>query len=216
MKILESMEIDTINITSIQLLGISGNNNLGRKEFILYMIETLLENKQKAPVNIYIFDDEEQELKELENAVQFYSTDADAIKERLELLYQELDKRKGKKMDEKPLEYIVINNEAVYELIGKEEKILENCKKCLIECSECKFTFALTKVDNISLQFKASPFVKLLKDASNLFIFNQVQNIKLFDPGAKTKSKYTKPLSEHEMYFKCGSYFGKYKIPYRD
>ena len=209
----ENMEIDTINMQKFQLLGVCGNSETGRKEFILYLIETLLENKRNAPVNIYIFDNQNQELKELKDRAQLYTTDANSIKDSLEALYQKLKKRKDINLDREALEYIVINNAEVYEIIGKEDKILQLCTECLLEYSECKFTFALTAIENVSLQLKASPFVRLLKDANNLFIFEQMQDIKLFIPDAKLKSRYTKPLLKDEMYFKCGSYFGKYKIP---
>lgn len=208
----ENMDIDTINMQNFQLLGISGKNELGRKDFIFYLLEELLNNRQTSPVNIYIFDDSEQELKVLKDKVHYYSTDDEGIVERLEMLYEELKSRKNKVNDDKPLEYIVINNEAVYEKIGKEEKLLEICKECLIRYPECKFTFALTKIANVNLKLEASPFVKILNRACNLVVFEQIQDILLFEPGIKTKKKYTAPLLTNEMYFKCGEYFGKYKL----
>lgn len=108
---------------------------------------------------------------------------------------------------------IVLSEDAVYKFIGKEEGLLELCQKSLIEYPDGKFTFALTKVRNESLYSKASPFVKILKDACNLFVFEQIADIKIFTPDIKIKKKYTQVLSNHEMYFKCGTYFGKYKIP---
>lgn len=208
----ENMDIDTINIQNFQLLGISGRNELGRVDFIIYMVEELLANKINAPVNIYIFDDNEQELKSLAHKVQYYSIEIDDIVERIELLYQELVIRKGKENNKEPLEYIIINNEAVYEKIGKEEKLLELCKECLIKYPECKFAFVLTKIANANLKLEASPFIKILNRACNLIIFEQVQDILLFEPGIKAKKKYTVPLLKNEMYFKCGEYFGKYKL----
>lgn len=209
----ENMEVDTINMQKFQIFGVCGQDELGRHDFIMYTIKELLANSQKAPVNIYIFDDEEQELKGLEEKVQYYTTGTKEIKERLELLYKKLQKSEEAEFTKESLEYIVINNDAVYEFIGKEEGLLELCRKCLIEYPDGKFTLALTKVRNESLYSKATPFVKILKDACNLFVFEQIADIKIFMPDNKIKKKYTQALSNHEMYFKSGNYFGKYKIP---
>ena len=108
---------------------------------------------------------------------------------------------------------MIINNEEAYELIGQDQELIKLCKKCIIECADCKFTFALTNLPDVNLQFKASPFIKILKDANNLFLFRQMGDIKLYDPDIRTKKKYVRPLGPNEMYFKCGSYFAKYKVP---
>lgn len=209
----ENMEIDTINMQKFQIFGVCGQNELGRRDFIMYIMEELIANSQNAPVNIYIFDDEEKELEEFKEKVRYYTTGTEEIKEVLELLYQKLQKRKGAEITKESLEYIVINNDAVYEFIGKEEGLLELCRKCLIEYPDCKFTLALTTVRNESLYSKAPPFVKILKDACNLFVFEQMADVKIFAPDIKIKKKYSQTLSNHEMYFKSGNYFGKYKIP---
>ena len=207
-----NLDIDTLNMQDFQLLGICGKNELGRKEFILYLLDALLEMQQTAPVNMYIFDNQEQELKILEDKVQYYGTEAEDITQRIELLYEELKLRKNKNCEDEPLEYIVINNEAVYEKIGKEENLLEIYKKCLIEYPECKFAFLLSNIENASLKLAESPFIRILNKACNLVVFEQIEDIHLFEPGKETKKKYTAPLLTNEMYFKCGEYFGKYKL----
>ncbi len=209
----ENMEVDTINLQNFQILGISGENELGRKEFIKHTVMELLENQGTSPVNIYIYDGPEQELREFADKVTCYSTDVEGIKVRIRDVYAQLQQRKDKKLDNMPLECIIMNHEAVYDIIGNDNEILTICKKCLIEYSECKFTFVLTRVPNTNLRFKATPFVKILGDATNLIIFQQIQDIKLYDPDIRSRNKYHRPLIPMEMYFKCGDYFGKYKIP---
>lgn len=209
----ENMEVDTVNIQNFQIFGVSGDNELGRKDFIKYSVQELWDNREKAPVNIYVFDGGEQELRELADKAVYYTTKLQDVNPYLREMCQRIQERKGKNLDREPLEYIILNHDSVYDTIECDSKLLEMCRKCLIEYSDCKFVLALTNVPNVNLQFKATPLVKILKDANNLFIFRQMQDIKLFDPSVKLRNQYIKPLAVNEMYFKCGEYFGKYKVP---
>lgn len=209
----ENMEVDTMNLQNFQIFGVSGDDELGRKAFIINMIQELLEDQNRAPVNIYIFDGKNQELQSLEKQVVYYTTTPDDIKSRLKDLFKLLEKRRGSNLIQEPLELFIINDEAVYDFIGNDTELFQLCQKSLIEYSECKFSLALTNVPNVNLQFKATPFVKILKEANNLILFKQIQDLKLFDPDVRMRNKYHKPLVQNEMYFKCGDYFGKYKTP---
>lgn len=207
----ENMEVDTVNMTNYQIFGVYGDNALGRKDFIFYTVQNLLDYQQKAPAEIYIFDDQEQELKDLADSAAFYTVAADEGLKKFEELCRKIPERKGKNLAGEPLTYVILNNQPLYEMIGSDEKLMDLVKNCLLEHSECKYTFALTKLPDVHLQFKASPFIKILKDANNLFLFRQLQDIKLFDVSTRIRNSYPKPLNLQEMYFKCGDYFAKYK-----
>ncbi|MBQ3164849.1 MAG: hypothetical protein IJC02_10020, partial [Lachnospiraceae bacterium] len=160
----ENMEVDTMNLQNFQIFGVSGDDELGRKAFIINMIQELLEDQNRAPVNIYIFDGKNQELQSLEKQVVYYTTTPDDIKSRLKDLFKLLEKRRGSNLIQEPLELFIINDEAVYDFIGNDTELFQLCQKSLIEYSECKFSLALTNVPNVNLQFKATPFVKILKE----------------------------------------------------
>lgn len=209
----ENMDIDSINMLEFQMLGIRGSDEYGRNHFIRYMIDELVSRREEAPVRITVFDDECKEFDPIKAQIDHYRTDGKNIKQFLEDLYAELESRKNKDLTKEPLEYIILNDEKVYDVISADAELLELCKKCMIEYPDNKFSLILTKVPNLNLQFKASDFVKILKDANNLVIFDQLQEIQLFEPNTKMRRKYVKLLKKNEMYFKCGDYFAKYKIP---
>ena len=209
----ENLEVDTMNLQYFQIFGVSGENELGRRKFIDHTIMELLDNQEQAPVHIYIFDGQEQELKQWADKVTVYSTNAEDIRQCLKNVYQELQVRQAKKSENMALEYIIMNDEAVYEVIGNDNELLDICRQCQIAYAEYMFTFALTKIPNQNLQFKASPFIKILSSVTNLIIFKQIQDIQLFEPDVRIRNKYHKPLLPMELYFKCGDYFGKYKMP---
>lgn len=209
----DTMDIDTINIANFQIYGVCGTEELGRKNFILYSVEELLRNQDEAPINLYVFDDKSEELKILANRTVLYTTDETSVLSFLRDFFAKMQERKVQDVTTMPLEYVIINSQAAYELIGNNQELVDLCVKCLTECQQCKYSIALTNLPNVDLQWNATPFVKLLKDAPNLFVLYQMQDIALFLPDIAARKQYTKPLTENEMFFKCGAYFGKYKFP---
>lgn len=207
----DNMEVDSINLLDYQILGVGGENALGRKDFIAYTIQEMATHRSGASAEIYILDDLEHEFRDFAKQATYYTESAEEGLKLFEELCKRINARKGQNLSIEPFLYIIINNQEVYEIIGKEDKLLSEVRDCLIYGVDCKYTFALTKLPNVHLQFRASPFIKILKDANNLILFQQLQDIKLFDVGTKIRNHYTKALNSHEMYFKCGDYFAKYK-----
>lgn len=209
----ENLEIDCINMLDFQILGISGDNEYGRKGYILYMVEELLSKPKDSPIHLVVFDDINQEFAELKEKANYYETNPEAITAYLQQLNVKLEKRNNEKKTGNELEYVIINDERVYEIISNNEELLALCRKCLAGYGEGNISMILSNVPNVNLQMKACAFVKLLKEANNLAIFNQISDIKLFDPSSRMRSKFLKPLKKNEMYFKSGEYFAKYKVP---
>lgn len=90
----ENMEIDYIIMSNFQMYGVSGPKESSKNKFISYCIEKLLQNQEKAPVRIHIFDSPERELEEFSNRVTFYDTDVDSIDACLRELYKKIKMRK--------------------------------------------------------------------------------------------------------------------------
>lgn len=207
----DNMEVDNINFLKYKIFGVYGENTLGRRDFILYTVQVLTERRQEAPAEIYILDDRERELEELEPHVSYYTDSADDGCQKFREVCQRILKKDSTHPDGGALAYLILNNRTLYEMVGSDETLMKQVRNCLIERQDCRFTFALTNLPETHLQLKATPFVKLLKDANNLFIFRQLQDIRLFDVSTQMRKHFIKPLQSHEMYFKCGDYFAKYK-----
>lgn len=209
----DNLDVDTISMNAFSLLGICGSNELGRVDYVKYMIDELYDRKQSEPVAIHIYDSEEKELECMKGNAEEYTTNLEEMVTGIRNLYEKIKGRKGKELSKETLEVMILNSKQLYDLIGEDEELLKMCCDMLTEYVECKFSFLLSDVPNVNLNFKATSFVKLLRNAQNLIIFEDMKNIKVFEPGVQIRTKYSKPLQEQEMYFKCGNYLGKYKVP---
>jgi len=212
----DSLDIDTINISNFMVYGVSGSDELGRLRFVSYSIDELLRKKDVAPINLYIIDNDKNELNAYKDKAVLYTTDAKKTEEFLTEFFVKIRESKGKDITTKALDYVVINSEEIYGIIGKNERLMDAMVKCMVECANCKFTIAFTNVKNASISWDESSMVRILKNSPNFFVFSDIKDIMLFTPDSTARNKYKKTLDENEMYIKCGSYFGKYKIPLQE
>lgn len=216
-----NMDIDTIDATQFPIFGIVGTAGMGRTNYLCYMVQNLLQNREKEPVNIRVLDDKQNRLQLFEKHFAFYSTSQTDIAMVIQEVYNTLQKRNEMKktnalmtLEKEPLECMILNAKEVYEVINEQEELAKQCMEILTTYSELKVCMILSELPNITLQAQTSPFMKLLKDKLNLLMFQQLQDQKVAEILPAIQRQYQKPLVPGEAYFKFGSYFGKYRTPY--
>ncbi len=216
-----NMDIDTIDATQFPIFGIVGAAGMGRTNYICYLVQNLLQNKGKDPVNIRIIDDKRGRLQLFEKHLNAYSTSHTDIAMMIQEVYDILKKRYEMKksgelasMENEPLECIILNAKEIYEVIDDNEELTKQCMEILTTYSGMKVCMILSELPNVTLQAQTSQFMKLLKGKMNLLIFQQIQEQKVTEIPASIQKQYQKPLVPGEAYFKFGSYFGKYRTPF--
>lgn len=216
-----NMDIDAIDATQFPIFGIVGAAGMGRTNYLCYLVQNLLQNREKEPVNIRIIDDKRGRLQLFEKHLITYSTSQTDIKAVIQDVYGTLQKRYEMKksgeltsMENEPLECIILNAKEVYEVIDDNEELTKQCVEILTTYSGMKICMILSELLNVTLQAQTSQFMKLLKGKMNLLLFQQIQDQKVTEIPSSIQKQYQKPLVPGEAYFKFGSYFGKYRTPY--
>ena len=216
-----NMDIDTIDATQFPIFGIVGAAGMGRKNYLCYLVQDLLQNREKEPVNIRIIDDKRGRLQLFEKHLTSYSSSQTDIVTIIQELHNTLQKRYEMKksgklttLENEPLECVVLNAKEVYEVIGANEELTKQCIEILTTYGGMKICMVLSDLPNIILQAQTSQFIKLLKSKMNMLIFQQLQEQKVAEIPSSVQEQYQKPLVPGEAYFKFGSYIGKYKTPY--
>ena len=216
-----NMDIDNIDTTQFPIFGIVGAAGMGRTNYICYLMQNLLQNKEKEPVNIRIIDDNQKRLQLFEKHSELYSTQQSDIAVIINDLYATLKDRYDRKqsgdlktLEKESLECIIFNSKEVYEVINGNEELTKKCIQILTTYSTMKVCMIMSDLPNVALQAQTSQFIKLLKNKMNLLIFQQLQDQKVTDISLTIQKKYQKPLVRGEAYFKFGTYFGKYRTPY--
>ena len=216
-----NMDMDVIDMTQFPVFGIVGATGMGRTNYLCYLVQKLLQNREKEPVNIRIIDDKRKRLQIFEEHITLYSTSQTDIVKMIGEVYSTLQRRyeKGKSGEgalnaQEPLECIVLNAKEVYEVINDSEELTKQCMEILTTYSNMKICLILSDLPNLTLQAQTSQFMKLLKSNMNLLMFQQLKEQKVTEIPSVIQNRYQKPLVPGEAYFKFGSYFGKYRTPY--
>ncbi len=216
-----NMDIDTIDATQFPILGIVGGSGIGRTNYICYLVQNLLQSKEKEPVNISIIDDSKKRLQLFEKQLTVYSTSKEDIATVIQKAYATLQKRyemkksgELKSLDKEPLECIILNAKEVYDIINDNEELIKQSMEILTTYSTMKVCMIFSDLPNVTLQAQTSQFIRLLRNKMGLLIFRQIQEQKVTEISGVIQKQYQKPLVPGEAYFKCGSYFGKYRTPY--
>jgi S-DNA-T family DNA segregation ATPase FtsK/SpoIIIE len=209
----DNLEIDVIDITHFPIFGLVGSGGMGRTSYLCYIVQSLIDNSDKEPVNIRIIDNNQKRLQLFENKITSYSTLENDIHNVINEVHGILENRGNTNSDE-ALECIIINSKDVYEVINGSEELSAKCREIMDKYSQRKVCVILSELPNVALKAETAPFMKLLRNKMHVMIFQQLQEQKVIDISHTIEGKYQKPLLPGEAYFKMGAYFGKYRVPY--
>lgn len=216
----ETMDVDSINIEKFPFFGVSGEAGSGRTEYLEFLLQRILKQQEKAPVQLHIIDNEEQELKTFAKQRVSYVTDYHKAGQVLDQLTEILQKRKAAlaagtidSLVREPLQVLLINSVAAYKLISEDRKLLNQCVQMISEYRDLKISLILANLPNENLQFKASALAKLLTNNRNLLIFRGIKKQKLIDFSLDVQRMYSGEPACNDCIFVCGDYVGKYKTP---
>lgn len=216
----ETMDVDSINMEKFPFFGISGEAGSGRIEYLEFLLKRILKQQEKAPVQLHIIDNEEQELEVFAKQSVSWVTDYHKAGQVLDQLTGILQKRKEAlaagnigNLAKEPLQVLIINSAAAYKLISEDQKLLNQCIQMISEYRDLKISLILANLPNENLQFKASALAKLLTGNRNLLIFRGIKKQKLIDFSLDIQQMYSGELTCNDCIFVCGDYVGKYKTP---
>lgn len=206
----ETLEVDTIGLPDFNVMGICDPKGNYGQRFVRRIIDELYEKEDEKPVNIYVFDDMSERLKDYQDKVCMYTTDEVLVEDVITSICESIKEKEGVS----PYECVIINSKRVLDLLGEDEEIYELCRQTMLDYPEKGISFIMSELPNESLYESSSKFVKLLNNACNMIIFEQVKDIKIIDLGFGIKTKYKdKQIREEDAWFVCGGYRALYKTP---
>ena len=191
------------------VLGIMGRDDLGRSNFVCYLLDSVLERREQELCELYLFDGIERRLEKYKNApgVCEYTLDAGKVKQtiaevarRLEIRYQDMEEGNMEQLDREPLLVLVIQNEDCASQISSDRTSLELYKRIIGRYRSLKVLILITDLENISIGFGAPEVLRMLKENRNMLIFEDLDEQKFYDVPLSVAKEYAKPLSRDEAY----------------
>lgn len=169
------------------LYGFSGRNDLGRADYVLYILRLLEKRHAEAPSMVYIVDDVSRELSEAEgfNCVAGYGTATADAAEYLRAVFDEAKSRfdrMGENPDaikDDPLVLLVFNHKLSDDMIMKTEDTAKMFDLIVSKLGGCRVCILMSNLDNTTVSYKSSQVMRQVSDAHRLIIFEDAANIKL-------------------------------------
>ncbi|MBE5910384.1 type VII secretion protein EssC [Pseudobutyrivibrio sp.] len=201
------------------LVAIQGSNELGRMDFIKYLISTMEKYQSSAPVKLYVIDDMTRELEYIsqKDIVAKYSIIATDIVKYIEEVCMEVDARydalaeNANYLDDKPMLVIVINTPIAMDVVVNDDTASKYYDLITNKLKGCKACIMHTNVDNSEVTYATPQLLKELSTNAAHLVFEeikQVRNIEILPSFANANAK---KLSYGDAFYIDNSGAGKIK-----
>lgn len=213
-KTVEPIGIDWMNQS---VLAISGSQKKNKTMFLVYMLKVL----QEIQADVYILDDYSGAFEQIADAdcVSLYSRSVEDVGEILEDIRMELQERASVREEEgvqaireqHPIVFLIQNQDAITS-ISSDKKILTVYKDIMNKYKGLKSCIIFTNMENSQIPFSAPEVLKQMKENRQFLIFDNLNEVKLFDCPTSLLKKYKKPLENGEAYLLSGNELSKVKV----
>lgn len=205
----ETVEFVAIDLAKINTIGITGREGYGKTNFVNLLVSSLQKKVFDYPSEVYIFDDYDKQLEPLSSlgVVERYTIDLGELEETLTEIEQELQERLSQVKSEgisaltnTPLIFVVIQNNAVFSADGLSKSGVETYKRIIKTYKNMKVCFMFSNIENASIAYGAPEMLKQVKEFNNLYVMDDIANLKLIDITAATQRQFKKLIELGDCY----------------
>ncbi len=209
-----------IDLASVGVIAVSGRENSGRHNCVRYitdMLDTMYNDKSQ----VYVVDSINKKFATMKqkNNVEAYSMIAEDavtyikdIEAQLKVRYDALVAGDESVLEQAPLLMLVIdNNDAVQAICDNSESL--NAYKNIIGRYKNMKVCIVVVIDNANIPYSAPEILKNIREHKNIFFFDDISNMKIFDVPLAISRAFKKPIELGDGYFISSSEFYKLKTP---
>ena len=198
------------------VLCLTGTNIKNKARFLKYLLRALV----NIDSELFILDDYNEIFSSFASSpcMELYSRSIEDVKEMVQSFADKVIDRNAKReiggksaVDEmKPLVFVVNNSEAL-RAISEDARCLENFKNILKKYTGLKALFVFADVKNEAIPYSSPEALRLLKDANQWLVFENIANVKVFDCPISLVKKWKAALADGELFFMSDNYIRKIK-----
>lgn len=220
----ETVQACMLDLSSVGALGISGKEHSGRHNWIFQALVTLLRQRNKAPIRLYIVDDVDRRLTDFSQgdstvSYSFLPSDSkdmvEALHKEAELRYSRLIQGDMDVFNEPLLVLLIQSRDAVLE-ISADSICLSHYKELIDKYKNLKICILITNIENASISYSSPEPYRMLKERRSFLVFEDLANIKLFDIPLPVIRKFKNKLKPGEAYYAHESEIVKIRTPLCD
>lgn len=221
----EDVTLKTIDFTNMGMIAVSGGDGRGKTTFLRNIMQVLYRQMFDYPAEVYLIDDIGRGLSEFRRMgiVQEYTIDAADVTGVLETMWetaadrwQQLSEGSLEDLREEPLLLLIIQNqEAITEISGKQD-ILKKYRELIGRYRRMKTGIVFSGLENTAISFSAPEVLKNIKEDRNVWFFDDLKNLKLFDIPVAVFRQYKKGLLPGDCYHFEGGDVEKIRTIFRE
>ena len=103
-------------------------------------------------------------------------------------------------LEQEPLLICAIENQSVFDNGTLSKQTVDTYKRIVSNYKQLKVLFVFTNIPNVSIAYGSPDLLKQMKEINNLFILDDLSNVKLVDFNAATLRQYKKPIETGDAY----------------
>lgn len=204
-----SIEFDTINLLKENTIAVSGRDKSGKTNWISLLMDYCQQNVFDYSVEAYLVDGYDKRLEQFSKYgfIEKYTVNVSELDNIIPKFEDKLKKRKEivqlngiEALNEEPLLLCVIGNNEIFETNCLSKQTIESYKKIVNNYKQFKVMFIFFNVPNVGIGYGAPDMLKLMKDISVFYMFDDLGNVKLIDFNAATLRQYKKTIELGDAY----------------
>lgn len=191
------------------VMGLCGKENMGHKNFVDNLIQTLEENREQYPSKVFIIDDVSRKFASLNsfNVVEQYTLDVQETPKIIARCYSELETRYNALMDDdqtgkiQPLLVLIIQNNDAAKIIADDFTAMDQYREIMDRFRALNVCVIFSNYPNTAVSYDAPEPLRMIKDAQHLIYFDSLNNLKPFDVAYEYVRTYRKRLGTGDAYY---------------
>ena len=205
-----------IDYSKQDILALSGSYLDSKNMFINYVKKTLMQMN----IESYILDDYSGTFSDIADApsVSLYSKNIEDITEMLVTLRTALVERYADRemngvaaVNKMSPIVLIINSSDAVQFISENKDAMATYKDIVKKYKNLKAMIIFSNIENDAISYSSPDVLKMMKDNYQFIIFEDLNNIKLFDCPLSLTKKFKVPLKDNEAYFLSGNVLKKIK-----
>jgi S-DNA-T family DNA segregation ATPase FtsK/SpoIIIE len=205
----DTVEPVNFNFEAMGLLGIVAADNLCKYEFAKRIVNKLLADSKRAPVQINIIDDFERGFGELATAdanIGYSTVHTDILKiiadydKKLSERYEQLAQGDRLKLNGQSLLLLLINSiDAIKDLSGNSDAMVK-FKDIISRYKSLKVAIICSAIDNAPIAYSSPEALKTFKSDGIFLYYGNLDGFKVSDPPYAELKRFKKPVERGDAY----------------
>lgn len=206
-----------VSLLRENFIGMLGRDELGRRKFLINMLNHVYRYSDIMPVELYIIDDVNRELQELGDwdCTKEYTTNSSEVERIISVVFNEAKTRYNNmiidshSLDDKPQIFLIFNSSLTEDMLNVGKASNQMHELLVSKLKGCKVCIMHSNINNVSVSFKSTALTKMITESCNILAFEDIRNIKIIAPTSSMIRNNTKKMENGDAFYINNGVFTK-------